>query len=145
METSSTQKIWISPAPLAGKTCYKIEYSEFPGVVFVRFEDDKVSSVEFASRSEHSTSAEDLRRFPMMAIETLIRNGGHFVPNPNRPDLSKPSGRIDKDFLFSIRNFYLDALTRNERPLKSIADHLRVPHSTVARWVLRARSEGILK
>lgn len=155
MATSRIQKIWVTPAPLAerkshGTDCYKIEYSEFSGVVFVCFDsaNSRIDSVEFCSISGHSISAEDFRKFPMMAVEILIKNGGNYGPRPDgsRPEIEKASyNRMDRSFLESITDFYLDSLTRNERPIQSISNHLGVPSSTAARWVGKCREEGILK
>ena len=143
MAISHTQKLWVSPAPLTEDKTHIVEFSEFDGRVFVRFEGSRIVSVEFVSKSGHVT-AEDLRKFPMLAVETLILNGGSFGYVPTRPKLERGTS-ITQEFLEQLTEFYLDALTKNERPLKAIADHLKCPHSTVARWIRTARMLGVLR
>jgi hypothetical protein len=126
---------------------YKVKYSKFNGDITVKTDRDRVAEVVFRSSGDSKpVSAGDLREFPLGAVETLIANREHSEPMRRRPTLKAPKGaRLTPEFYESVSDFYLDALSRNERPLVAISEATGAPHNTVARWVARAREEGYLK
>ena len=145
MASTREQEIRIAPAPLKGDDCYEIRYSEFGGHVYVMLNRGSIVSVDVIATDRAPVSAGDLRNFPLLAVETLLRNGPNHCPRINVPPIEKPGSRIDERFLTMLSRFYIDALTRNQRPLVAISNALDVPHSTVARWVSTARKERYLK
>lgn len=130
-----------------GPSTYKVKYSKFDGDITVKKERDRISEVVFRSPSgKKPVSAGILREFPLGAVETIIANKSSAEPLRKRPTLKSPNGsRLTPDFYKKLSEYYLDALTRNERPLVAISEATGAPHNTVARWVARAREEGYLK
>lgn len=130
-----------------GPSTYKVKYSKFDGDVTVKTDKDRISEVVFRSPSNRKpVSAGILREFPLGAVETIIANKSNAEPLKRRPTLKAPNGaRLTPEFYKSVSEYYLDALTRNERPLVAISEATGAPHNTVARWVARAREEGYLK
>ena len=129
-----------------GQGAYTVKYSKFNGDILVKKDKDSISEVVFRSNSKSPVSAGDLREFPLGAVETIINNTTSAEPSRKRPTLKAPNGgRLTPDFYKQISAYYLDALTRNERPLISICQATGAPYNTVARWVARAREGGYLK
>lgn len=137
------ERIAISETKESG--VFQVSYSEFDGTVHVEMNGKSIKSATMSSSSKGSVSARDLRKLPLGAIETLIRNNKILEPMKSRPEIIGPGRTLDEQFLTSIATYYLDSLARNERPLVSIAEKTGAPHNTVARWVLRSRKEGFLK
>lgn len=129
-----------------GRGTYKVKYSKFNGDITVKRDKDSVSEVIFRSATKQPVSASDLREFPLGAVETLILNKDTAEPARKRPALKAPNGGpLTPEFYQQISAYYLDALTRNERPLVAISEATGAPHNTVARWVAKARAGGYLK
>lgn len=125
---------------------YTVTYSEFKGTVSVSTHDDgTILDVTFSTTNKSPVSAKDLRNFPLNAVQILILNQKNSDPARNRPKLKHPNGALTEKFMKDLSAYYLDALSRNERPLVAIATSTGAPHNTVARWVLKARKEGFLK
>ena len=140
----STEKLTVKSL---GTNTYKVKYSKFDGDITVRRDKDRISEVVFRSANgKKPVSAGALREFPLGAVETIIANKSSAEPLRKRPTLKSPNGaRLTPEFYTKLSEFYLDALTRNERPLVAISEATGAPHNTVARWVARAREEGYLK
>ena len=139
----STEKLTIKSQ---GRDTYKVRYSKFNGDVTVKKDKDSISEVVFRSATKKPVSAGDLREFPLGAVETLIMNKNSAEPARRRPALKAPNGGpLTPEFYTQLSEYYLDALTRNERPLVAISEATGAPHNTVARWVAKARSGGYLK
>lgn len=139
----SSEKIVIKHA---NANRYTVKYSEFDGEVDVTtYDSGVILDVTFSSRTKNPVSAKDLRNFPLNAVQILIDNQPNSAPARNRPKLDHPNGELSEKFMKSLATYYLDSLTRNERPLVAIAAATGAPHNTVARWVLKARKEGFLK
>jgi|AntAceMinimDraft_6_1070360.scaffolds.fasta_scaffold80158_2 hypothetical protein len=127
------------------KNIYTVKYSNFTGSATI-LTDNKgsISEVKFKTQVNKSMSAYDLREFPLGAVETIIKNRSSAQPAKTRPSLDRPNSLNDV-FLKNLSHFYIDALTRNERPLVAISKATGAPHSTSARWVAKARKEGFLR
>lgn len=140
----SSQKIAIKH--LIDST-YSVKYSEFNGEAVVTTNKGLIADVSFSSANikKSPVSARDLREFPLGAVEILIKNNSTSGPAKIRPHLDHPNGALTQKFMQDLSFYYLDALSRNERPLVAIATSTEAPHNTVARWVLKARKEGFLK
>lgn len=139
----STEKLTVKNQ---GKDTYKVKYSKFNGDITVKRNKDSISEVVFRSATKKPVSAGDLREFPLGAVETLILNKNSAEPARKRPAIKSPNGGpLTPEFFQQLSAYYLDALTRNERPLVAIAEVTGAPHNTVARWVAKARSGGYLK
>ena len=123
---------------------YKVSYTGFGGSVFVTTNKKEIVDVQFKGSASRPVSAQSLRDFPLSAVETLLRNRENASPAKKRPSLSR-SNSLDEQFMEELSNYYLDALTRNERPLVSIEKETGAPRNTVARWVATARKRGFLK
>jgi len=130
-----------------GTDTYKVRYSKFDGDITVKKSRDRISEVVFRSSDSRSpVNAGILREFPLGAVETIIANKDNAEPLRKRPAIKAPNGaRLTPEFYTNLSEFYVDALTRNERPLVAISEATGAPHNTVARWVARAREEGYLK
>lgn len=61
---------------------------------------------------------------------------------PMKP--SRRRNRLTREHLKSVADVYLAALAAGWGPTRSVADHFDVPHSTAAKWVGRARRQGVL-
>lgn len=62
-----------------------------------------------------------------------------------RPRLARPGTRPLRDeFLRQVADFYVDAVTKGERPLVAIEHEASVPRNTAAGWVTQARRRGFL-
>jgi hypothetical protein len=139
----STEKLVVKNQ---GRGIYNVKYSKFNGDITVKRDNNSISEVIFRSNTKGPVSAGDLREFPLGAVETIILNKNDAEPSRKRPPLTPPhGGRLTPEFFTQISEYYLDALTRNERPLVSISEVTGAPHNTVARWVAKARSGGYLK
>jgi hypothetical protein len=119
---------------------YRVIFSDFDGYVDVSTNQGKISDVSFST--EESISAIDLRKFPLQAVELLIKNEGLEA----KPKKFAPKSRnsMTVEFLSSIAEQYVDALARNKRPLAEISNQTGAPRTTVARWVACARRAGVL-
>lgn len=60
-----------------------------------------------------------------------------------RPSISRPK-KLDDEFLSRVANFYLIAISLNERPIKELSEAAQVPRETAARWIKLARTRGFL-
>ena len=140
----SAQKIAIKHLK---DSTYSVKYSEFIGEAVVTTDKGLIADVSFSSANAKKSpvSAKDLREFPLGAVEILIKNDSTSGPAKTRPTLLHPNGALTEKFMKDLSAYYLDALSRNERPLVAIAISTGAPHNTVARWVLKARKEGFLK
>jgi hypothetical protein len=140
----STEKLTVKSQ---GANTYKVKYSKFDGDITIKRDRNRISEVVFrSSDGKKPVSAGALREFPLGAVETIIANKGNAEPLRKRPLIKAPNGaRLTPEFYDGLSEFYLDALTRNERPLVAISEATGAPHNTVARWVARAREEGYLK
>jgi hypothetical protein len=124
---------------------YIATYSGTNSSVQIKVDKGSIVDVSFSSTKKSPISAKDLRDFPLWAVEILIKNTENAKPTKSRKTLKHPNGALTETFMKDLSAYYLDALTRNERPLVAIAASTGAPHNTVARWVLKARKEGFLK
>lgn len=137
----TTEKIVIKKQE---ENVYKVTYTGFGGAVFVSKSKGEIVDVQFKGSTSRPVSAQSLRDFPLNAVEILLRNRENSSPSTNRPKLARPES-LDDNFMKKLSEYYLDSLSRNERPLVSIEEATRAPRNTVARWVANARKRGFLQ
>jgi hypothetical protein len=127
---------------------YNVTFSEFDGHVEVSTYQGKISEVRFMSK--RMVSAPDLRKFPLQAVEYLIKNDADCLAKNKVTKKASPTKlttkprKLTTEFLTLVSEKYIDALAQNKRPLLEISLETGAPRNTVARWVARARKEGIL-
>ncbi|MFJ7525195.1 hypothetical protein ACIQ1S_09730 [Streptomyces griseus] len=53
--------------------------------------------------------------------------------------------RLTSEHLAQVAAIYREALKEGSGPTRAVANHFDIPHSTAAKWVGRARSQGHLR
>lgn len=74
---------------------------------------------------------------------TLALAAAHGIEEPPVSE-RRPRTRITDNHLIAVANVYTDADDAGGAPTRAVADRFDVPHSTAAKWVGRARKQGLL-
>lgn len=67
-----------------------------------------------------------------------VEVGGTAADQPRRRN------RITPEHMLAVAKRYANADAKGEPPTRAVAAHFDVPHSTAAKWVGRARKQGLL-